>query len=87
MIGNCNIRYPVLYQESFNTVLLQEAKRYNGLLKVIRSSLDDLLKALKGSVVMSEILETMNKNISNNKIPIIWQDKGYPSLKPLGTYD
>lgn len=87
MIENCNIRYPVLYQESFNTVLLQEAKRYNGLLKVIRSSLDDLLKALKGSVVMSEILETMNKNISNNKIPIIWQDKGYPSLKPLGTYD
>lgn len=54
---------------------------------MIRSSLNDLLKALKGSVVMSEILETMNKNISNNKIPVIWQDKGYPSLKPLGTYD
>ncbi|KAL2745195.1 dynein axonemal heavy chain 1-like [Vespula maculifrons] len=79
-------KYPVLYQESFNTVLLQEAKRYNGLLTVIRSSLNDLLKALKGSVVMSEILETMNKNISNNKIPVIWQDKGYPSLKPLGAW-
>ncbi|KAI4500001.1 hypothetical protein M0802_004871 [Mischocyttarus mexicanus] len=80
------IRYPVLYEESFNTVLVQEAKRYNTLLKVIKLSLGDLLKALKGLVVMSESLETMAKNISNNKIPKIWQEKGYPSLKPLGAW-
>ncbi|XP_043502297.1 dynein axonemal heavy chain 1-like [Polistes fuscatus] len=80
------IRYPVLYEESFNTVLVQEAKRYNALLKVIKLSLDDLLKALKGLVVMSERLETMATNISNNKTPTIWQEKGYPSLKPLGSW-
>ncbi|KAK2581766.1 hypothetical protein KPH14_002245 [Odynerus spinipes] len=79
-------RYPVLYNESFNTVLLQEAKRYNGLLNEIRSSLRDLLKALKGFVVMSERLETMANNISKNKIPVIWQERGYPSLKPLGAW-
>ncbi|XP_061932650.1 dynein axonemal heavy chain 1-like isoform X3 [Apis cerana] len=78
-------KYPVLYEESFNTVLIQEAIRYNGLLKVVRSTLEDLLKALKGFVVMSEYLETVSKSLYNNRIPTVWQDKGYPSLKPLGT--
>lgn len=77
-------RYPVLYEESFNTVLIQEAIRYNGLLNVVKSTLEDLLKALKGFVVMSEYLETVSKSLYNNRIPTVWQDKGYPSLKPLG---
>ncbi|XP_076227649.1 dynein axonemal heavy chain 1 [Nomia melanderi] len=79
-------RYPVLYEESFNTVLLQEAIRYNGLLAVVRTTLVDLLKALKGLVVMSEQLETVANSLYNNRIPKVWQDKGYPSLKPLGAW-
>ncbi|KZC03876.1 Dynein heavy chain 1, axonemal [Dufourea novaeangliae] len=79
-------RYPVLYEESFNTVLLQEAIRYNGLLVVVKSTLVDLLKALKGLVVMSEQLETVANSLYNNRIPKVWQDKGYPSLKPLGAW-
>ncbi|XP_026674744.1 dynein heavy chain 1, axonemal-like [Ceratina calcarata] len=79
-------RYPVLYEESFNTVLLQEAIRYNGLLRVVKQTLIDLLKALKGLVVMSEQLETVANSLYNNRIPQIWQDKGYPSLKPLGAW-
>ena len=77
-------RYPVLYDESLNTVLLQEAKRYNRLLTVLKSSLQDLLKALKGLVVMSETLETMSNSLFNNRVPQLWQDVGYASLKPLG---
>ncbi|XP_076646459.1 dynein axonemal heavy chain 1 [Halictus rubicundus] len=79
-------KYPVLYEESFNTVLLQEAIRYNGLLVVVKTSLTDLLKALKGLVVMSELLETVANSLYNNRIPKVWQDKGYPSLKPLGAW-
>ncbi|CAK9809640.1 Dynein axonemal heavy chain 1 [Anthophora quadrimaculata] len=79
-------KYPVLYEESFNTVLLQEAIRYNGLLNVVKSTLVDLLKALKGLVVMSEQLETVLNSLYNNRIPKVWQDKGYPSLKPLGAW-
>nr|XP_012140860.1 PREDICTED: dynein heavy chain 1, axonemal [Megachile rotundata] len=85
-LAELQARYPVSYNESFNTVLLQEGIRYNGLLKVVKSTLQDLLKALKGLVVMSEQLETVATNLYNNRIPKVWQDKGYPSLKPLGSW-
>ena len=52
-------RYPLDYNESMNTVLTQEAMRYNHLVKIFNSSLADLLKALKGLVVMSGELEAM----------------------------
>ncbi|XP_060831781.1 dynein axonemal heavy chain 1-like [Bombus pascuorum] len=79
-------KYPVSYEESFNTVLLQEAIRYNGLLDVVKTTLVDLLKALKGLVVMSEHLEIVSNSLYTNRIPQVWQDKGYPSLKPLGAW-
>lgn len=75
-------RYPISYEESFNTVLLQEAKRYNDLLEIVQSTLQNLLKALKGSIIMSEQLEMMAISLVNNKIPANWQS--YPSLKSLG---
>ena len=62
-------KYPVKYEESMNTVLVQEVIRYNRLLKVIHSSLVDLRKALKGLVVMSQALETMFNSIYNNTVP------------------
>ncbi|KAG5345241.1 DYH1 protein, partial [Acromyrmex charruanus] len=81
-------RYPMSYEESFNTVLLQEAKRYNDLLEIVQSTLQDLLKALKGLVVMSEQLEMIATSLFNNKIPANWQSKSYPSLKSLaGWFD
>ncbi|XP_012056092.1 PREDICTED: dynein heavy chain 1, axonemal-like [Atta cephalotes] len=76
-------RYPMSYEESFNTVLLQEAKRYNDLLKIVQSTLQDLLKALKGLIVISEQLEMIATSLFNNKIPVNWQSKSYPSLKSL----
>lgn len=80
------VKYPVMYEESLNTVLVQELIRYNRLLKVIADSLHSLLKALKGLVVMTNDLEQMTNSLKSNKIPIIWSKKGYPSLKPLGKY-
>ena len=50
-------KYPIRFDESMNTVLSQELLRYNGLINVVRSSLADLRKALKGLVVMSGDLE------------------------------
>jgi dynein heavy chain len=63
---------------------VQEAKRYNDLLEIVQSMLEDLLKALKGLVVMSEQLELIAISLFNNKIPAYWLDMSYPSLKPLG---
>lgn len=64
-------------------MLLQEAKRYNDLLEIVQSTLQDLLKALRGLVAMSKQLEMTATSLFNNKIPVNWS-KSYPSLKPLG---
>ncbi|KAF6767842.1 hypothetical protein AHF37_10789 [Paragonimus kellicotti] len=79
-------RYPVMYEQSMNTVLTQEVIRYNNLLTVIHATLNDLLKALKGLVVMSASLEEMAGSLFNNRVPTIWANKAYPSLKPLAAW-
>ncbi|XP_072745723.1 dynein axonemal heavy chain 1 [Anoplolepis gracilipes] len=79
-------RYPISYEESFNTVLLHEAKRFNNLIEIIQSTLQNLLKALRGLNVMSEQLEMMAISLFNNKIPTNWQSKSYPSLKSLAAW-
>lgn len=52
-------KYPVEYKESMSTVLVQEVIRYNRLLHIIHSTLAEVLRALKGLVVMSESLEAI----------------------------
>ncbi|XP_029005758.1 dynein axonemal heavy chain 1 [Betta splendens] len=79
-------QYPVLYEESMNTVLIQEVIRYNKLLGVISQSLSDIVKALKGLVVMSSELELMANSLFNNAVPDMWKAKAYPSLKPLSSW-
>lgn len=79
-------KHPVKYEESMNTVLIQEVIRYNKLLETVRQTLNDLLKALKGLVVMSQALETMANSIFNNSVPELWASKAYPSLKPLASW-
>ena len=49
--------------------------RYNRLLEVIHQSLKDLLKALKGLVVLSEQLETMSNSMYINAVPDMWAGK------------
>ena len=68
-------KYPVKYEESMNTVLTQEVIRYNKLLSTIRNSLLEMLKALKGLVVMSQALETMVDSLFNNAVPDMWASK------------
>lgn len=78
--------YPIVYEESMNTVLGQECLRYNKLLTEMHGTLPDLIKALQGLVVMSGELEAMGNACFANRVPSNWEAKAYPSLKPLNSW-
>ena len=59
-------QYPTMYNESMNTVLVQEVIRYNKLLVVMAKMLRDVQRALKGEVVMSEELDALATSLFNN---------------------
>ena len=80
------VKYPIMWGESMNTVLYQELVRYNGLLETLKPSLDNLKKAIKGLVVMSTDLEDLGKALFFGRVPELWLGKSYPSLKPLAGY-
>lgn len=44
---------------SLTTVLIQEIEKFNRMLKVMRTSLIDIDKAIHGMIVMSEVLDGM----------------------------
>ena len=78
--------YPVVYEESMNTVLIQECIRYNKLIEIMIETLPMLIKALKGLVVMSSELEAIATSIALNQVPKSWASKAYPSMKPCSAW-
>jgi dynein heavy chain len=79
-------KFPVIYENSMNTVLVQELIRFNKLLAKIKETLKDVQKAIKGLVVMSASLEAMTNSMFDGRVPALWTAVSYPSLKPLSTW-
>ena len=50
-------RYPIIYEQSLNTVLKNDMQNYNKMNALINRSLSTLRRAIKGFVVMSEELD------------------------------
>jgi len=64
----------------------QEVDRFNILIKVMKKSLKDLQDAINGYVVMSFQLERVYSAFLDKKVPELWSDHAYPSLKPLSSW-
>ena len=85
-VEEISLKYPTQYEESMNTVLIQEVIRYQRLLEIMKTTLADVQKALLGKVVMSEELEGMSSSLFNNQVPKLWTDRGFLSMKPLSSW-
>ena len=68
-----------------NVVLVQELQRYAILLSVLRKTLEELEKGIKGLVLISPELEAVLTSLFENKVPKSWSF-AYFSLKPLATW-
>ena len=79
-------RFPVLYEQSLNQVLAQEMLRYNRLTEIVRASLQNVIKAIKGTIVMSGELEKVYNSLAIGKVPSMWMGKSFPSMKPAAAY-
>ena len=64
-------------------VLVQEVQRVNSLLTVVRNSLTDLGKAVRGLALMSADLDAVGRALFDGKVPAMWLKKSFPSLKVL----
>ncbi len=62
-------------------VLVQEVQRVNSLLTVVRGSLTDLGKAVRGLALMSADLDAVGRSLFDGKVPAMWLKKSFPSLK------
>jgi len=85
-IEDASKKHPIKYEDSMNTVLQQELLRYNKLTSVVRASLINVGKAIKGEVPMSNELEGVCSSLFNNAVPAVWHKVSYPSLKPLASW-
>lgn len=85
-IDAVTLKYPTKFEESLNSLLVQECGRYNTLIQVMKVNLAELVKALKGLTIMSQELEEVLQAVQTNKIPDLFARFSYPSLKPLSSY-
>jgi len=76
-------KYPVVYEQSMNTVLIQELGRFNVLTRLMKSSLSELNDAMAGVMVITSELEQLLLDLLGHKVPEMWAEVAYLSQKPL----
>ena len=59
-MAKVNKKFPIIYDQSMNTVLQQELIRFNRMIVEVTNSLEQLSKAVDGLVSMSNELEEVS---------------------------
>ncbi|KAL7998900.1 putative AAA+ ATPase domain, dynein heavy chain region D6 P-loop domain-containing protein [Plasmopara halstedii] len=75
-----------IVMDSLATALGQEIIKFNTLLHRLRTSLQDIQKAINGLIVMSSDLDHMYMAFLANRVPQIWMSLSFASLKPLASW-
>jgi dynein heavy chain len=81
-IQKIKLKFPIIYEDSLNTVLIQEATKFNELIDTIIKSMDNLKLAVEGLIVLNFDLEQVLNDITNYVVPKLWSNT-FLSLKPL----
>lgn len=71
---------------SLGTFLQIEMLKFNKLLKKMQGTLSELQRAIKGTVVMSKELDGMYQALLLQRVPDMWSNVSYLSLKPLASW-
>lgn len=81
-ISFIKLNFPIVYENSFNTVLIQESIKFNALIDQMNKSMANLKLAVEGLIVLNTGLEELLSNVKNYTVPRIW-GQTFLSLKPL----
>lgn len=79
-------KFPIIKEECMNSILIQEIMRYNKLLNLVYLTLEDLVKAYKGLIPLTDEIEEIANQIISNITPGLWVKSSYPSKKPIGSW-
>jgi dynein heavy chain len=63
--------------------LCQECDKFNNLISLIKTSVNNLELAVRGLIVMSPDIEKIYHSFLNNQVPKLWEENAYLSIKPL----
>ena len=72
--------------DAIDISILQESVRFNKLITYVEKSLKELLQAIKGEAIMTDILEKIFVSLNLNQVPKEWEKRAYPSMKPLSSW-
>ena len=81
-----DLKAPPANKNPFGIMLKREVKRFNGLLELIRCSLNDLKRAINGLAIADKHFSETLMEIAQNKVPAIWHKQSYLTMKPLSSY-
>merc|ERR1712194_41598 len=70
----------------YQNVFIQEMDIMNVLLAEIRRSIKELQLGFAGELTMSEAMEDLMTSLYMDRVPVSWEKRAWPSLKPLASW-